>query len=268
MVEQLQAFSQERLEGGGEAEERTVGHLEIYALGEGRAARDGQAVSSSEWQAAMAKELFFYVLLNGPLERDVIGAVFWPELGASSVTSSFHNALYRVRRALGSDAIVVEEGRYGVGDVDYWFDVEEFEGLVERARLLPVQDLQAQDLWQRAVSLYGGDFLPEVERVWCVPKREELREKYVEALVGVGRCNEARRDFESAIGWYRRALEVDELREDVHRRTMSCFADAGRRTEAVAQFQRCRTLLQSELQIKPSAETLELYERIAAAEGE
>jgi LuxR family maltose regulon positive regulatory protein len=264
MVQQLRAVSQEGLEAVGDVEKESARHLEIYALGEGRVVWDGRLVGSSEWQAAMAKELFFYILLHGPLERDVIGAVFWPDLPPKSVTSSFHNALYRVRGALGGDAIVVDDGRYRVGDIDYWFDVYEFEELVERARLLPVNELQTQDLWHRSVSLYGGDFLPEVERLWSVPRREELREEYVEALVGVGRCHEARRDFDGAVAWYRRALEVDELREDVHRRTMSCLAAAERRSEAVAQFHRCRQLLESELQLEPSQETRELYERIAA----
>ena len=229
--------------------------------------RDGQPVASSDWQAAIAKELFFYVLLYGPLERDSIGAVFWPELPAKNVTGSFHNALYRVRGALGAGAIVVEEGRYQVGDIDYWFDVIEFESLVERARLLPVRDLLTRDLWQRAVALYRGDFLPEVERVWSVPKREELRQMLVEALVGVGRSFEARKDYDSAVEWYRKALDADALREDVHRRIMTSFAEAERRSDAVAQYLRCRELLRSELHIEPSAETRELYERIAGSEG-
>ncbi len=267
MVEELRALSEKGLEASGDEQAELAGHFEIYALGEGRVVRDGRPVASSEWQAAMAKELFFYVLLNGPLERDAIGAVFWPELPAKSVTSSFHNALYRVRGALGPEAIVVDQGRYRVGDIDYSLDVEEFEALVDRARLLPVSDLQTQDLWQRAVSLYRGDFLPEVERVWSVPKREELREMYVEALVGLGRCYESRRDFDGAVEWYRRALEADELREDIHRRIMSCFAEAERRSEAIAQFHRCRDLLMSELKMEPSAETKELYERIAGPEA-
>ena len=94
------------------------------------------------------------------------------------------------------------------------------------------------------MALYqGGDFLTEVERVWCVPKREQLREMYVEALIGVGRCHEARREFQRAIDWYRLALGVNELREDVHRRIMHCYTKAGRRSEALAQYHRCREIL-------------------------
>jgi LuxR family maltose regulon positive regulatory protein len=262
-VQELRAFVEEQAQGDVREEEDTTGHLEIYALGEGRVARDGHMITSSKWQAAMAKELFFYILLHGPLERDAIGAVFWPDLSTKQVTDSFHTTLYRIRRALGADVVVMDEGQYCLGDVDYWFDVGEFEALIGRARLLPSHDWQTEDLWRRAVALYQGDFLPEVERVWCVPKREELLGMYLEALIGVGQCHEARRELEGAISWYRRALEVDELREDVHRRIMHCYAEAGRRSEALAQYDRCREILRRELDIEPSVETKRLYERTA-----
>jgi len=259
----LRAFGEELVQGDAAEEEGAVNRLEIYAFGEGRVVHDGRPVSSSEWQAAMARELFFYILLHGPLERGAIGLVFWPELSAKKMTDSFHTTLYRMRRALGADAVVMEGGQYRLGDVDYWFDVDEFEALVGRARLLPPHDWQTEHLWRRAEALYRGDFLPEVQRVWCVPKREALWEMYLEALVGVGRCHEARREFEEAIGWYRRALEVDELREDVHRRIMHCYTGAGRRSEALAQYHRCQGILRRELDVEPAVETRRLYERIA-----
>lgn len=263
-VQQLQNFgrAQTRREGVTAEEWAETGRLEIYALGEGRVVRDGRPISSSQWQAAMAKEMFFYIFLHGPLERDAIGAVFWPELSTKRMTDSFHTTLYRIRRAVGADAVVMEGGQYRFGDVDYWFDVAEFEALVERARLLPPHDWQTERLWRRAASLYGGDFLPEVERVWCVPRREALREMHIETLVGIGRCYEARREFEGAVGWYRQALEIDELREDIHRRIIHCYAEAGRRSEALAQYHRCRESLRRELSIEPSPETQGLYERI------
>jgi ATP/maltotriose-dependent transcriptional regulator MalT len=262
-VQRLRAFGKEQVQENVTAgEEGPAGRLEIYALGEERVTHDGYTVASSEWQAAMAKELFFYILLHGPLERGAIGVVFWPDLSTKRMADSFHTTLYRIRRAVGANAVVMEGGQYRLGDVDYWFDVEEFETLVGRARLLPPQDWQAEDLWRRAVALYRGDFLTEVERVWCVPKREQLREMYVEALIGVGRCHEARREFQRAIDWYRLALGVNELREDVHRRIMHCYTKAGRRSEALAQYHRCREILRQELDIEPSAETRGLYERI------
>ncbi|MGD8966891.1 MAG: BTAD domain-containing putative transcriptional regulator [Anaerolineae bacterium] len=260
-IERLRAFGQEltqdRLEFGDETKRR----LEIYGLGVARVVREGRPIPGSAWQAAMAKELFFYILLHGAVERNAIGLVFWPDLPAQKVTSNFHSTLYRVRQAVGSDAVVVEDGRYRL-DVDYWFDVDQFDALFERARLLPPYDWQAEELWRRAVQLYHGELLPEVERAWVVVKRRELGDKYIEALVELGLCHEARGALEEAIDRYRQALELDELREDIHRRIMRTYADAGRRSDAIAQYRRFHNILRRELGIEPSRETTRLYQEI------
>jgi ATP/maltotriose-dependent transcriptional regulator MalT/DNA-binding SARP family transcriptional activator len=260
-IRRLQVFRQELTRDGSEPGEETGERLEIYGLGAARVVRSGQPVPGSAWQAAMAKELFFYVLLNGPVERDIVGLVFWPELPTQKVTSNFHSTLYRVRQAVGSDTVAVIDGRYRV-DVDYWFDVEEFDSLVERARLLPAHDWQAEELWRRAVQLYGGELLPEVDRAWCVVRREELGDKHLEALVQLGQCHEARGAWESAINQYREALEVDGLREDIHRRIMQIYASVGRRSDAIAQYRICQEILRRELGVEPSEETRTLYQEI------
>jgi ATP/maltotriose-dependent transcriptional regulator MalT/DNA-binding SARP family transcriptional activator len=260
-IQRLRTFGQELsrdyLEPGDEAAER----LEIHALGAARVVRSGRAIPGSAWQAAMAKELFFYILFHGPVERDAVGLVFWPDLPARKVTNNFHSTLYRVRQAVGSEVVVVEDGKYRL-DVDYWLDVDQFEELVDRARLLPPHDWQARELWRRAVELYQGDFLPEVDRAWCVPRREELQDKYIEALIELGRCHESHGAFEEAIDRYRQALEENALREDVHRRIMKAYADIGRRSDALTQYRRCQDILRSELGVAPSSETRRLYQEI------
>jgi ATP/maltotriose-dependent transcriptional regulator MalT len=246
--------------------ERTLGltteRLEIYALGRGQVVRDGHELTSAEWQGAMVKELFFYILFYGPLKRDDIGLVFWPDLSTKRMTDSFHTTLYRIRRALGADVVVVENGEYRIGDVDYWIDVEAFETLVERARLLPIHDWHTEDLWRRAVALYKGDFLTGVDRAWAILKREALSQMYVEALIGVGQCLEAQREFEAGIEWYRRALQIDSFREETYQRIMSCYAEAGRRTDALAAYYECERVLREELGIEPSPSTKRLYTQI------
>jgi ATP/maltotriose-dependent transcriptional regulator MalT/DNA-binding SARP family transcriptional activator len=261
-AEQLRVLSRELVQGDRGGPDGAPQRLEIYALGEGRVVRGGRPVSSSEWQAAMAKELFFYILLHGPVERDVAGAVFWPDLPADKVTNNFHSTLYRVRQAVGSDAVVLENGRYVLG-TDYWFDVHEFEALIERARLLPRNDWQAHELWRRAVELHRGDFLPEVDRAWCVTRRERIHGQYLEALIELGRCCEARGALEEAISWYRRVLEEDELREDIHRSIIRAYAELGRRSDALAQYRDCQEILSRELNVEPSPETKRLCEEVA-----
>jgi DNA-binding SARP family transcriptional activator len=89
-----------------------------------------------------------------------------------------------------------------------------------------------------------------------------LKEMYVDALLEIGQCRAERKEYEEAIRWYKRALEANELREDVHRGIMRCYFEAGRRPEAIAQSYRCDEMLERELNIGPSSETERLYEQI------
>jgi LuxR family maltose regulon positive regulatory protein len=262
-VEHLRSV-RESLLPAGEAPEDAPSKVEVYGLGMVRVIRDGHMISPSEWQTADAREMFFYFLTYSEVDRDGLGLDFWPDLSAQQVTNRFHVTLHRLRRALSDDVIVTQkDGRYALGDVDYWYDVGEFESLVERARLLPFGDPQTEHLWNRAVSVYRGDFLPDIDRPWCVPKRETLRGMYIEALVGMGRCHEARRDFLGAVTWHRKALEADDLREDVHQRVIRCYFDAGQRSAAVKQYQYLRDLLDRELGVQPSDELQELLREIS-----
>ena len=261
-IAHLRSFAATVTQLSGQRCDGQVARLEIYALGEGRVVRDGHLLSTSDWRAAMSKELFFYILMNGPLERDAIGLEFWPDASRKKMSDSFHSTLYRVRRAIGQNVVVVDDGTYGLGDMDYWFDVDEYEIAVERARLLPYQDPQAERLWGQAVSLYQGDLLPEVDRMWCVPTRERFREMHLEALIGLGRCAEARREHDQAIDWYERALAVDELREDVCRDIMQCYVRVGMRPKAVERYERCREVIARELGLDVSEKTERLAQEI------
>jgi LuxR family maltose regulon positive regulatory protein len=265
-VEQVRSLRESLLPANEEAED-ALSKIEVYGLGVVRVVQDGHIVSSSEWQTVDAREMFFYFLTYPEVDRDSLGLAFWPDLSSRQVTNRFHVTLHRLRRALGDDVVVTQgEGLYALGDLDCWYDVGEFESLVERARLLPPGDPQTEHLWSCAVSVYRSDFLPGVDRPWCVPKRETLRGMYIEALVGMGRCHESRRDFLGAVTWYRRALEVDDLREDIHRCVMQCYYRAGQRSAAVRQYQDCRDLLERELGVLPSDESQKLLRLIIGKE--
>jgi len=261
-INDLRSFSAALAQVGDQRGDDQTGRLEVFALGEGRVVRDGRLLTTADWQAAMSKEIFFYILMNGPLERDAIGVEFWPDSTRKKMSNSFHSTLYRVRRAVGQNAIIVEDGYYRVADLNYWFDLDEYETSVERARLLPPQDPQAERLWGQAVSLYQGELLPEVDRMWCVPTRERLGEMHLESLVGLGRCAEARREYDQAIDWYERALAVDELREDICRYIMRSYVRAGMRTKAIERYERCCEVIERELGIGVSEETELLADEI------
>ena len=241
--------------------------LRIFAFGESRVLRGDRLVTNAEWGMAKSRELFFYLLCYGQRRKDQIGNDLWPELSRAKLRSSFHVALYRLRRALGQkDCVIYEDDRYFFSQrTKYWFDVEEFEAAIDRANSVrATDDAEAAEHYTDAVLLYRGDFLDDfvVDRDWCRFKREALLQKHLAALRHLGEYCAANKDYNEAIRFYERLVEKDSHQESAYRETMRCQALLGERTAALKNYHRLAEFLERELGVSPAPETTSLYEQI------
>jgi LuxR family transcriptional regulator, maltose regulon positive regulatory protein len=238
---------------------QTTYSLRIYTLGREHIERDGEPISLSDWRSHTAREMFYFLLFEGAQNREQISLAFWPDHSTGRVRSNFHTTLYRARQALGENAIRYLDGFYRLDpDLDLWCDALEMETLVQQARLLPPRDARTEDLWRRAVTLYKGEFLPSWSAEWTILHREHAQEIYVEALIGLGQCTDARGEYREALQVLRRALDVDPFREDVHRAIMTTYANRGEKQQVLNHLKKLQKLLDEELGIDPSRETMEL----------
>jgi LuxR family transcriptional regulator, maltose regulon positive regulatory protein len=231
--------------------------LRITTFGQEIIERDGSVISPSEWRTVTARELFLYLLFYGSHDREQISLEFWPDSAPRQVRASFHTTLYRARQALGENTIVFQDNVYLVNpELDIWCDAQELERLVRQARHMPPRDARTEDLWQRAVNLYQGDFLPSLDADWVFTRREALREVYLEALTGLGECAQARQDFRTALHSYKSALSVDPYRENIHRMIMTCYGQTGEKEKIITHLKDLERLLQQDLAVDPSEQTL------------
>ena len=65
-----------------------------------------------------------------------------------------------------------------------------------------------------------------------------------------------------AISVCKKILEKDNCREDIYRRLMECFYGSGHRDRAIKIFRKCTKSLKTELEVEPTAATIQLYRRI------
>jgi DNA-binding SARP family transcriptional activator len=242
---------------------RVTYSLNVLTLGQEQIELDGLRIPSSAWRATTAKEVFLYILFRGPVNREGLSAVFWPESNIKHVRGSFHTTLHRIRHALGSNIISLQDDLYRINpDVDVRCDANEMEALVLQARLLSPRDAGTEELWRKAVELYRGDFLVSLDSDWVFTRREMMREFYLEALIGLGECMRVRRDFKGALVRLKQAREVDPYREDIHRAIMTCYAEMGEKKQVLLHYQQLQDLLYQDLAIEPSAETTALADTL------
>ncbi|MBU1880270.1 MAG: bacterial transcriptional activator domain-containing protein, partial [Chloroflexi bacterium] len=102
---------------------------------------------------------------------------------------------------------------------------------------------------------------------WAIVERERLRELYLNTRSHLAAYHAGLGHLDTAIGHYQTILARDPYREEAHRQLMAAYFQAGRRAEAVQQYQECQRILQHDLGVAPSPETAALYRRIAAGQG-
>jgi DNA-binding SARP family transcriptional activator len=114
----------------------------------------------------------------------------------------------------------------------------------------------AADL-EQALGLYQGDLLPDDRYAeWMLLPREALYRRQREARLALAVCRRDTRDYAGAIALLTPLLAPggDPADELVHRELMQLYALAGRRHEALRQYQTCVEALAADLDVPPEPE--------------
>jgi DNA-binding SARP family transcriptional activator len=121
-------------------------------------------------------------------------------------------------------------------------------------------------LLAHAVEQYRGELLPGYHEDWVLGPRQWLAELYVRALAELVALLEAAGDRHGAIGYARRLVSADPLREEAHHALIRLLIAAGQPGAALYQYRELERLLRQELGAAPDAATRDLVrdlERLA-----
>jgi DNA-binding SARP family transcriptional activator len=245
--------------------------LRVQTLGSFQVWRGSEAIPSNGWRREKARQLFQLLLTNrhAPLDRDQICEYLWPEADLATAQRNFKitlNTLYQVlepERDSGSDsAFVVRDGTtYTMRlHADLWLDAEQFAQSIREAAK-PTADKIA--FFEKAMGLYRGEYLPEtLYETWAAEERERLSSMFLEAADHLSDLYIQQGKFTEAIDLCQRVLAQDNCWERAYRHLMNAYDHLGDRGQIGRTYQRCVQTLRKELNISPSPETQELYEKL------
>jgi TolB-like protein/DNA-binding SARP family transcriptional activator len=198
-----------------------------------------------------------------PHRRDTLLALFWPEHPTDQARHALRQAVYILRRELGSDAVVshgddalaLDRGRVRC-------DAAEFERSLTEGRL------------EDALALYRGDLLPgfhiadapEFER-WLDDERARLRRLAGTAAWAVADARADARTADAA-DWALRAAAFSPGDESVLRRLIVTLDRLGDLGTALRTYDAFAAALEREYELQPSPETLALIDRVRARRAE
>lgn len=207
--------------------------------------------------------------------RDLLAGILWDKMPTAQARRNLNTALWRLRRTIPAGHLQVQQdGVALVPGEGCWIDIAAFEALLDEAG--QGAEAEAPPAWLpepklspllQAVGLYRGDLLEGLDEAWSLVEAERLRSRYLQTLQRLLRHYRAAGNAEQALLYARLLLDLDPLREDVHRQTMELYIALGRPEQAAAQFEQCRKLLQEELGTSPLPETAALYERLRGGGG-
>ncbi len=211
--------------------------------------------------------LLIYLLCDDhhqPHRRDELVAIFWPEADARRGRNALRQALFVIRDELGQEVIRAN------GPHEVWADSDSIDcDAAAFGRAIRAGHLEA------ALALYREDFLagfsvcdcPEFD-AWVEERRVELAGQAASAARNLAHVAEGKQDLSSALHWWRRALSLRPFDEVIIRRIMALLAGSGNRGAAIAEFERFRERLYTELGLRPSWESLELADTISVKESD
>ncbi|MBX3057289.1 MAG: tetratricopeptide repeat protein [Anaerolineae bacterium] len=244
-------------------------HLTITLFGEfALIPTDKPAVSMSGDRPI---SLLAYLLLHRhtAVSRQHLAYTLWPDSSDSQARANLRNLFFTLRQTipdadnfLAADSMTLQWR----ADSDYTLDVAEFEAALAAAKTaITATDKVA--LLETAVSLYKGDLLPGNYDDWIIPRREELRQVYLDALHQLVALLEQQQDFRAAARTGQRLLQLDPLDETAYVHLMRLYARSGDRAGVRRVYDLCVTTLRRELDVEPAPATQAAYEQFRRQEA-
>jgi len=189
-----------------------------------------------------------------PQPRERLASLLWARTGDERARHNLRQALSKIR-LLWPRLVESAGDRIAIDPAACVIDVVEFERLAQGHE---IAELQA------ALELYRGELLEgysprEAEyEDWLQLARGRLHKRACETAARLAAMLGAQDRVDEAIAALNRLLALDPANESAHRDLMKLLVRAGRRSEALRQYQQCAAALKRELDAEPAAETRRL----------
>lgn len=245
--------------------DRPSGSLSINLLGgfgvEGPAPGNALRFQRKRSQALLA---MLAISPRRTMPRGKVTAVLWEEDTESAARHRLRQCLFDLRRGLGiggATAINAGGDKISLASPGLVVDVARFEVCAADGSPAALEE---------ALKLYRGDLLdgfslaaPAFEE-WLRAERERLRSRAVTVMKALLAHHQTVSNIEEAIQVAVRLLAVEPFDEAAHRTLMRLYAESGRRSAALRQYEDCVELLARELGVEPETQTRELFRRLVA----
>ena len=245
-----------------------LGRLQIHA--------DGKLVELCKTHKALELLCYIVLLESRKKSRELIASELWPYNLTSQSRSYLRRALWCLRQWLddvlgsGNDFIRLDrDALYINPDFDVRTDTAILEEVAISYAGVSGSDLSTKAVAhiEKAVATYRGDLLENWYEGWIDNCRDSYKSIQFTLLDKIIDYCVAYRLSEKGLRYCTQVLFLDPAREKSYRARMLLLYDAGRRVDALRQYEQCCRMLSKEFDIKPSPET-EMLRQLIVRSGD
>ena len=233
----------------------------VRFLGGFDAANDSGDVITLRSRKARALILLLASRPNGS-SRDYLASMLWPENDEKLAKQNLRQALTDIRAAFGQDSLLTTKDSVKLNRALFEIDIDRFAELEHasgEAGLLAFTELYRGPL--------GADLRlsePEFDD-WLAAGQRHYSEAAAGGLARLIELLKQQSKSREALSAANRLLVIDPFNERTQRQILALEMELHGRARALTRFEEFRSLLRSELDVEPEAETLFLVSQIRAA---
>ncbi|MCD7947760.1 MAG: hypothetical protein LUG13_05620 [Oscillospiraceae bacterium] len=200
--------------------------------------------------------------------------LFWMDENRANPVNALKTLLYRVRSMLepyfGSaiNPILSRRGTYAwnpaiVCDVD----IDHFEVLCRKSQDATLENQLRMELYQEAIDLYRGDFLPKLSNhMWVISKNTYYHGLYIDTIKSYAALLEEAKRYDEMYDLCNHAQRFETLDEGLHIMMIRALLHQGKDAAALSHYEIATELLYRNLGVRPSEELRDLYTDIMKME--
>ena len=214
--------------------------------------------------AKLGALLAYLAMAAQPVPREQLTALLWASHFEEQARQNLRQALARLRKAIGTEALVSDDQTVQLSPAAVASDVRQFEILARGS---------SSDELCQAVNLLGGDLLAGIDvkeaawQEWFSEERRRIGNLACDVLVKLGGIELEQDRAADALKRAEACIRRDIFREDAHRLAIQAFVALGRRAEALKHYQNLAERLKQELDAAPEAATAQVYEQARSHAG-
>ena len=245
--------------------------LAIKLLGTFQVTLGGQAVTGFSTDKTRALLAYLTTESDRLHRRQALAGLLWPDYPERSARTSLRTALTNLRQVIGDRQaeppfLLISRQTIEINrDSNIWADITALNLLL---RTNQGSEPSITEL-EKASELYKGTFLKGFSLAdsalfdeWILLKQEQTERQMIAALGRLTTSYVEKKDYQKALVYARRRVELDPWQEPAQRELIRLLAVTDRRAAALAHYQAIRRLLVEELGVEPESETTRLYEGI------